>query len=318
MFPRRRGPASTSPSADGVQDSTWCLGAPWDPREWKWRGTRGGRDLLGCQATAPPDTSLPALLQMENCTQPAVITKDFCMVFYSRDAKLPASRSIRNLFGSGSLRASERYGDAPAFLGEESHCLGVGALLGQPGNLAEITWARGWGRAGNALSAFTRSNRVTGVYELSLCRVADAGSPGGCHTSARVITARPGGTAWRPGSRPCVCPPSCASVPAGMQRRRRRVLDTSVAYVRGEENLAGWRPRSDSLILDHQWELEKLSLLQEVRVWARDGLRRCNSQLSPLPCWCRWDPPPQVSQPSQLREEAGAGLCCRCSPVHCC
>uniref|UniRef100_A0A8C0TLY6 plus-end-directed kinesin ATPase n=1 Tax=Canis lupus familiaris TaxID=9615 RepID=A0A8C0TLY6_CANLF len=70
-------------------------------------------------------------------------------------------------------------------------------------------------------------NRVTGVYELSLCHVADAGSP-------------------------------------GMQRRRRRVLDTSVAYVRGEENLAGWRPRSDSLILDHQWELEKLSLLQEV------------------------------------------------------
>ncbi|KAL8187584.1 UNVERIFIED_CONTAM: Kinesin-like protein kif1a [Gekko kuhli] len=117
-------------------------------------------------------------VKMENCTQPAVITKDFCMVFYSRDAKLPASRSIRNLFGSGSLRASE-------------------------------------------------SNRVTGVYELSLCRVADAGSP-------------------------------------GMQRRRRRVLDTSVAYVRGEENLAGWRPRSDSLILDHQWELEKLSLLQEV------------------------------------------------------
>lgn len=45
---------------------------------------------------------------MENCAQPAVITKDFCMVFYSRDAKLPASRSIRNLFGSGSLRASER------------------------------------------------------------------------------------------------------------------------------------------------------------------------------------------------------------------
>lgn len=56
-----------------------------------------------------------------------------------------------------------------------------------------------------------------------------------------------------------VCSPS-----SGMQRRRRRVLDTSVAYVRGEENLAGWRPRSDSLILDHQWELEKLSLLQEV------------------------------------------------------
>lgn len=68
---------------------------------------------------------------------------------------------------------------------------------------------------------------MTGVYELSLCNLADAGSP-------------------------------------GMQRRRRRVLDTSVAYVRGEENLAGWRPRSDSLILEHQWELDKLSLLQDV------------------------------------------------------
>uniref|UniRef100_A0A8C1FUW0 plus-end-directed kinesin ATPase n=1 Tax=Cyprinus carpio carpio TaxID=630221 RepID=A0A8C1FUW0_CYPCA len=118
--------------------------------------------------------TLSAYLEMENCTQPTVITKDFCMVFYSRDAKLPASRSIRNLFSTGAF-----------------------------------------------------SNRVTGVYELSLCHLADIGSP-------------------------------------GMQRRRRRVLDTSVAYVRGEENLAGWRPRSDSLILDHQWELEKLSLLQEV------------------------------------------------------
>lgn len=29
-------------------------------------------------------------------------------------------------------------------------------------------------------SPFAHSNRVTGVYELSLCRVADAGSPGGC------------------------------------------------------------------------------------------------------------------------------------------
>ncbi|XP_052455405.1 kinesin-like protein KIF1A isoform X11 [Carassius gibelio] len=122
--------------------------------------------------------TLSAYLEMENCTQPTVITKDLCMVFVSRDAKLPAARSIRNLFSSGTLRPSE-------------------------------------------------GNRVTGVYELSLCHLADAGSP-------------------------------------GMQRRRRRVLDTSVAYVRGEENLAGWRPRSDSLILDHQWELEKMSLLQEV------------------------------------------------------
>jgi kinesin family protein 1 len=34
--------------------------------------------------------------------------------------------------------------------------------------------------------------------------------------------------------------------------------------VRGEENLDGWRPRGDSLIFDHQWELEKLTRLEEV------------------------------------------------------
>jgi kinesin family protein 1 len=42
------------------------------------------------------------------------------------------------------------------------------------------------------------------------------------------------------------------------------VLDTSSTYVRGEENLDGWRPRGDSLIFDHQWELEKLTRLEEV------------------------------------------------------
>lgn len=51
---------------------------------------------------------------------------------------------------------------------------------------------------------------------------------------------------------------------AGVQRRQRRVLDTSTTYVRGEENLHGWRPRGDSLIFDHQWELEKLTRLEEV------------------------------------------------------
>ena len=50
----------------------------------------------------------------------------------------------------------------------------------------------------------------------------------------------------------------------GVQRRQRRVLDTSSTYVRGEENLQGWRPRGDSLILDHQWELEKLTRLEMV------------------------------------------------------
>uniref|UniRef100_A0A8C5TYL0 plus-end-directed kinesin ATPase n=1 Tax=Malurus cyaneus samueli TaxID=2593467 RepID=A0A8C5TYL0_9PASS len=96
--------------------------------------------------------TLSAYLELDHCIQPAVITKDVCMVFYSRDAKISPPRSLRNLFGSG------------------------------------------------------------------------------------------------------------------MQRRRRKVLDTSVAYVRGEENLAGWRPRGDSLILEHQWELEKLELLHEVTI----------------------------------------------------
>ncbi|XP_056420667.1 kinesin-like protein KIF1A isoform X2 [Hyla sarda] len=174
--------------------------------------------------------TLSAYVEMENCTQPAVITKDFCMVFYSRDAKLPACRSIRNLFGTGSLRASE-------------------------------------------------SNRVTGVYELSLCRVAENSSP-------------------------------------GMQRRRRRVLDTSVAYVRGEENLAGWRPRSDSLILDHQWELEKLSLLQEVertrhylllREKLEATLRGATDTLTPSPT-DEMLPLSPTCQLAQLQEEGSPNM----------
>ncbi|KAJ8959613.1 hypothetical protein NQ318_021799 [Aromia moschata] len=71
------------------------------------------------------------------------------------------------------------------------------------------------------------ANRLSGVYELLLRRASEAGSP-------------------------------------GVQRRQRRVLDTSSTYVRGEENLHGWRPRGDSLIFDHQWELEKLTRLEEV------------------------------------------------------
>ncbi|KAG8229752.1 hypothetical protein J437_LFUL007050, partial [Ladona fulva] len=59
--------------------------------------------------------------------------------------------------------------------------------------------------------------------------------------------------------------PNTFSLPAvRVQRRQRRVLDTSSTYVRGEENLEGWRPRGDSLIFDHQWELEKLTRLEEV------------------------------------------------------
>ncbi|XP_060574744.1 kinesin-like protein unc-104 isoform X4 [Ruditapes philippinarum] len=70
-------------------------------------------------------------------------------------------------------------------------------------------------------------NRVSGIYEMYLRQMSESGSP-------------------------------------GVQRRQRRVLDTSSTYVRGEENLNGWRPRGDSLLIDHQWELEKLTRLEMV------------------------------------------------------
>ncbi|XP_047521680.1 kinesin-like protein unc-104 isoform X12 [Pieris napi] len=73
-------------------------------------------------------------------------------------------------------------------------------------------------------SKMARADRLTGVYELSLHRALEP----------------------------------------GVQRRQRRVLDTSGTYVRGEENLHGWRPRGDSLIFDHQWELEKMTRLEQV------------------------------------------------------
>ncbi|KAK7869443.1 hypothetical protein R5R35_008169 [Gryllus longicercus] len=118
--------------------------------------------------------TISAYLELENCGQPAIITKDLSMIIYGRDART-GPRSLKGLF-SGSYRNAE-------------------------------------------------ANRLSGVYELVLKRASEA----------------------------------------GVQRRQRRVLDTSSTYVRGEENLHGWRPRGDSLIFDHQWELEKLTRLEEVQ-----------------------------------------------------
>jgi len=42
------------------------------------------------------------------------------------------------------------------------------------------------------------------------------------------------------------------------------VVDSTSNYVRGEEMLQGWRPRSDSIIFEHQWDLEKLTRLKQV------------------------------------------------------
>ncbi|KAA3676753.1 kinesin family member 1 [Paragonimus westermani] len=46
--------------------------------------------------------------------------------------------------------------------------------------------------------------------------------------------------------------------------RTRPVMDSSLMYVRGEENLKGWRPRGDSLIIEHQWELDRLDRIKLV------------------------------------------------------
>ncbi|VDL90816.1 unnamed protein product [Schistocephalus solidus] len=63
--------------------------------------------------------------------------------------------------------------------------------------------------------------------------------------------------------------------------RSRKVIDTGSTYVRGEENIRGWRPRSDSLIIDHQVELERLRRVASVEktkqfLQLRDILRRTN------------------------------------------
>ncbi|KRY33907.1 Kinesin-like protein [Trichinella spiralis] len=138
-------------------------------------------------------------MEIENCTQLAVISKDLVVVLYSRDSKLSAaSRSIRSLL-AGSFHYPER-------------------------------------------------NKVSGVYELLLKEAVDSGSPGTWWCTFNYL--------WL----------YCYIMRCGAcsLRRRRRVLDTSSTYVRGEENLGNWRPRGDSLIFDHQWELEKLTRLQNV------------------------------------------------------
>ena len=47
-------------------------------------------------------------------------------------------------------------------------------------------------------------------------------------------------------------------------RQMPQVPDTSSVYVRGEENLRGWRPRGTSLLLDHEVELDRIYRIHEV------------------------------------------------------
>lgn len=86
------------------------------------------------------------------------------------------------------------------------------------------------------------ANKVSGVYKMAIRQAIDSASP-------------------------------------GASRRLGRVIDTSTSYVRGEEMLKGWRPRSDSLIFEHQWELEKLTRLQQVEKTKNFLLLRSNIEI---------------------------------------
>jgi kinesin family protein 1 len=79
-------------------------------------------------------------------------------------------------------------------------------------------------------SLIEHSNCISAVYEFKLKRTT------GLNTTTQDLS----------------------SISPGMQRRQRQVIDTSKIYVRGEEMLHGWRPRSDSLIIEHQQDLDKL------------------------------------------------------------
>ncbi|KAI1301469.1 Kinesin-like protein [Halotydeus destructor] len=126
--------------------------------------------------------TMSAYVDLEQCTQPAVVTKDICLYICGRDSRIfsrltPNAKSLKQIL-SGAYRNAD-------------------------------------------------CNHQSAVYELLFKRISDCGSP-------------------------------------GVQRRQRRVLDTSNTYVRGEENLSGWQPRNDSLIFDHQWDLEKMHRIELV------------------------------------------------------
>ena len=49
---------------------------------------------------------------------------------------------------------------------------------------------------------------------------------------------------------------------SGLQRRQRRVLDTSNTYVRGEENLRGWRPQ----VIDDEYKTYFNDLMNKLSI----------------------------------------------------
>lgn len=127
--------------------------------------------------------TITSYIEIDNCLEPACITKDLCLIVYARDAKISMQRGLRSFLSSYTLNTKSN-----------------------------------------------DSNKVTAVYNLKIKKAADM----------------------------------VAQTSPDMDRCSGRVIDRSSTYVRGEEMLLGWRPRSDSLIFEHQWELERISRLENV------------------------------------------------------
>ena len=52
--------------------------------------------------------TVTAYLQIENCSQPAILSKDLCMVIHGRDSRATsAGRSIRNIFSGSTFKYSD-------------------------------------------------------------------------------------------------------------------------------------------------------------------------------------------------------------------
>ncbi|CAF0813514.1 unnamed protein product [Rotaria sordida] len=141
--------------------------------------------------------TISSYLEMENSFQPAIITKDLCLVLYPRggDSTSRIRSSLKNFFLATNSITSSFYD-----------------------------------------SINEHSNRVSAVYELKLRRA----------TPMNIMTQ------------------DSSLINSDIQRRQRTKIDTSKIYVRGEEMLNGWRPRSDSLIIEHQQDLEKLYKIERV------------------------------------------------------
>lgn len=133
--------------------------------------------------------TISSYLDIENVSQPAIITKDLCVVLCPRggDSTSRIRSSLKNFFLSTNSTPRSTISD-------------------------------------------DHSNSMTAIYELKFKH----------NSTVNTIMH------------------DLSNESPGVQRRQKKVIDTSKIYVRGEEMLHGWRPRGDSLIIEHQQDLERL------------------------------------------------------------